>query len=157
MTPDAGAVDVLFEESNFIGVFAWGERFSDRQVCLAQLKQRPEKLVVAERSCDGRYLLVGDAGGRLSLLDFRDCPWDGYGVSSEAQPLRGKRLDLGVNSRSGVVTRDNLLEHVRLVHATSTSDLSCAYTSLRWWICGPRDQQKQLVLAGKQDGSLSVS
>ncbi|KAJ8575043.1 hypothetical protein ON010_g4169 [Phytophthora cinnamomi] len=156
MTPDGGAVDVLFDHSNVVGVFNWRERFSDRQVCLARLKQQPRTLVVAERSSDGRYLLVGDAGGRLSLLDFRDFPWVGYGISSNAQQLRGKRLELGVCSRSGVIARDNPFEHVRLVHSTAGSDSSCAHTSLRWWVCGVRNEQKQFVLAGKQDGSLSV-
>ncbi|KAE9127118.1 hypothetical protein PF005_g5667 [Phytophthora fragariae] len=156
MTPDAGAVDVFFEESNVVGVFNWRERFSERQVCLAQLKQQQEALVVAERSCGGRYLLVGDAGGRLSLLDFGNFPWDGYELSAKGQQLRGRRLELGVCSRSGVKTRDNPLEHVRLVHTTATSGSSCAYTSLRWWVCGAGKDQKQFVLAGKQDGSLSV-
>lgn len=157
MTPNSGSVVVLFEDSTMFGVFSWRERFSDRQICLAQLKQQSERVVVAECSLDGQYLVVGGAEGRLSLIDFIAFPRDGYNMSSRLQQVvGGKRLELGPCSRSGVITRDNPLEHVRLVHSSTTPGTGCAYTSLRWWIYGSRDQQKQFILAGKQDGSLSV-
>ncbi|KAL3669767.1 hypothetical protein V7S43_005147 [Phytophthora oleae] len=154
MTPDAGSVLVLFEESTNFGVFTWKERFSDRQICLAQMKQQSEKLVVAELSPDGRYLVLGDAGRRLSLIDFRGFYKDENDISS--RPQRGKRLQLGACFSSGLKARDNPLEHVRLIRTLATSSVDCAFTSLRWWICGVQGQQKQFVLAGKRDGSLNV-
>ncbi|EEY58287.1 uncharacterized protein PITG_00933 [Phytophthora infestans T30-4] len=138
MTPDAGSVLVLFEDSKVFGVLSWKERFSDRQVCLAQIKQQTGSLVIAQCSQDGRYAVLGDAGGRLS------------------QQLVGKRLELKACSRSGVISRDNPLERVRVAHTLASSGMDCAYTSLRWWMCSIQDQQKQFILAGKQDGSLNV-
>ncbi|POM73470.1 Hypothetical protein PHPALM_9679 [Phytophthora palmivora] len=156
MTPDSGSVVVLFGDSEMFGVFSWKERFSDRLICLAQMKHQTKRLGVAECSPDGRYIVVGDDEGRLSLIDFKGFPKGGYSTSSNVQQMGGKRLKLGLCSRSGVTTRDNPLEHVRLVHISAITAVSCVYTSLRWWICGVRDQQKQFILAGKQDGSLSV-
>ncbi|KAG7387655.1 hypothetical protein PHYPSEUDO_013905 [Phytophthora pseudosyringae] len=156
MTPDQGSVLVLFDDSITFGVLSWKDRFSDRWMCLAQMKQPSERLVVVECSSDGRFLVVGDAGGRLSLIDFKDFPRDGYETSSRLHQTICKRLELGACSRSGVITRDNPLEHARLVHTTAIAGADCAYTSLRWWVCGIREQLKQFVLAGKQDGSLHI-
>ncbi|KAL4114647.1 hypothetical protein PRIC2_014103 [Phytophthora ramorum] len=157
MTPDTGSVVVLIDGCKLFGVLCWKERFSDRQMCLARLKQQSEALVAAECSPDGRYLVIGDAEGRLSLLDFRDFLLDDHEISSRVQPkLGGKRLKIEGCTRSGVITRDSPLENVRLVHTITSSGTNCAYTSMRWWITGVGDQQKQFVLAGKQDGSLSV-
>ncbi|OWZ24168.1 hypothetical protein PHMEG_000819 [Phytophthora megakarya] len=161
MTPNSGSVVLLFEDSALFGVFSWKERFSDRLTCLAEMKQQMERLVVSDCSPDGRYVVVGDAGGRLSLVDFKCFKMDEYDASSSSEQLAGKRLKLGPCFRSGVITRDNPLERVRVVHTSvvSTSSacgVNCPYTSLRWWICGIRDQQKQFILAGKQDGSLNV-
>ncbi|ETM50303.1 hypothetical protein L914_05651 [Phytophthora nicotianae] len=155
MTPDAGSVLILLEDSKVFGVFSWKERFSDRQVCLAQIKQS-DSLVTAEFDHDGRYLLVGDANGRLSLINFRDFQYDVRDISSKMQQNMGKRLELSVCSRSGVIARDNPLEHVRIVHTLGINAIESTYTSLRWWMCNIRDQQKLFILAGKQDGSLSI-
>ncbi|KAG2849285.1 hypothetical protein PC111_g108 [Phytophthora cactorum] len=156
MTPDAGSVLVLFGDSKMFGIFSWKERFSDRQVCLAQIKQQSDNLVVAECSQDGRYVVLGDTGGRLSLIDFKDFQHDGRDISLKTQQSVGKRLELRECSRSGVIARDNPLEHVRVAHSLATSGMDCAYTSLRWWMCGIRVHQKQFILAGKQDGSLNI-
>jgi hypothetical protein len=156
MAPDSGSVVVLFQDSEWIGVLCWRERFSDRQVCLARKKQQSRALVVAELSPDGQWLVVGDTEGQLSLLNFQNFSWNGHNVSSRLKVAGGKRLELGACSRSGVMTRDNPLEHVRLFHASTLPATTNAHTSLRWWVCGVRDQQKQFILAGSQDGSLSV-
>ncbi|GMF20785.1 unnamed protein product [Phytophthora lilii] len=151
MTADKGSIFVLFEDSEEFGVFCWRERFSDRQICLAKIKQQSGNFVTADCSSDCRYIIVGDTEGRLSLLDFQWFAWDDYEIRSIS---RGKRLEIGPCSRAGVRIRDNPLERVRLVHCTGSA--SCAYSSICWWVCGVRGQQKHFILAGKQDGSLNV-
>ncbi|KAG1684798.1 hypothetical protein DVH05_010532 [Phytophthora capsici] len=154
MTPDAGSMLVIFEGCACFGVFTWRERLSDRQICLAQMKQQ---IVVADLSPDGLYLVLGDMGGQLSLIDLRGFQKDENGISDRSQKVvGGKRLQLGSCFSSGVKATDNPLEQARLTHTLAASSIDCAYTSLRWWSYSVQDQQKQFVLAGKRDGSLSV-
>ncbi|RLN76164.1 hypothetical protein BBJ28_00002161 [Nothophytophthora sp. Chile5] len=114
MTPDSGSVLLLFADSNVFGFLSWTERFSARQMCLAELKQHSGSLIAAAISSSGQYIVLTNAVGRLALLDFHRFPWTGQGHSGNT--VEGKRLQLGSCSRSGVPARDNPLDVVRVVH-----------------------------------------
>ncbi|RLN06637.1 hypothetical protein BBJ28_00010982, partial [Nothophytophthora sp. Chile5] len=152
MTPDSGSVLLLLADSNVFGVLSWTERFSARQMCLAEQKQHSESLIAAAISSSGQYIVLSDAVGRLALLDFHRFAWTGQGHSDNT--VEGKRLQLGACSRFGVLARDNPLDVVRVVHTVLTAGSSSA-CSVRWWKYGRKGQEKEFILAGRQDGSLS--
>ncbi|CEG45931.1 uncharacterized protein PHALS_02264 [Plasmopara halstedii] len=156
MTPDAGSVLILLEDSNQFGVLSWKERFSDRQVCMAQVKQQAENLISAECDHNGQYVVLGGERGRLFLMSFRHFMLHESDVVLTHKQNAGQRLVLGPCSRSGVIVRDNPLELVRMVRTLSLTGVNCASTSLRWWSLEIRGQHKQLLLAGQQDGSLRI-
>lgn len=156
VTPDAGAVLLLFNDSKRFGVFNWKERLSDRQVCLAQVKQHAEKVTSAVCAHDGQYLVLGDEAGRLHLLDFHAFSHDSNDTMEKSKHSGGKRLDLGPCFRSSVIVRDNPLDHVRVVQTVASSGRECACTSLQSWSWDEQDDQKHFVLAGQQDGAFRV-
>lgn len=110
-----GTVILLFAACSMFGIFQWRERFSDRQISVAELPMSDatgQPLVVA--SASGPWLALVNASGALSLLDMSRFGWDmNAAVLATSEP--GKRVRNGICCRSDVVVRDNPLDLVRLV------------------------------------------
>lgn len=167
-----GAVVLLFSACSMIGVFQWRERFSDRQISVAEL---PGQALVAV-SASGSWLALVDVDGSLFLLDMRRFGWDVHAAMlTTSEP--GKRLRNGICCRSNVLMRDSPLDLVRLVQVlqgtkmrnrvvVDRSELDCADavghvkplpTVLRWWCPSLNRKTQAFLLAGMSDGSLNVS
>ncbi|KAF1318581.1 hypothetical protein FI667_g13840, partial [Globisporangium splendens] len=181
----AGAVVLLLKESSSFAIFQWRERFSDRQVCVAELPGCTAPLVATSLNFNGQWGAISDSRGHLYLLDFGFFEWYGHSSSRRGGDIfpslsESKRLKIGSCSRSGILLRDNPLESVRL--ASVTGGMSCVvcvaccyrlilwlwtlnpsgherqsvFTSLRWWKAASASEGDQFLIAGSLGGTVSI-
>lgn len=120
-TPHSGAMVLLLANSSEFAVFSWTERFSSRQICAASITRHPDPLTAIAVTDDGRFLVTANAAGYIYMLDFARFAWDAYaedGGATATSDVAGKRVKLGVCSRSGLLVEDNPLDAVRILGST---------------------------------------